>query len=416
MALEALTLAAWATLSASAPAFTLDAAIARGLQANPRLAQALAIAERAEATATTTRSQWLPTATINAGLTQLDNNRVLGDRVLVPATSLNANLSIQLPLLALNRWLASGQAAEALKAEQLGAEDAKRLITGLVARAWYQVRLQTQLVEIAERAAQTSTRQLELASRRGEGGLGTQLDVVRAKRELKDNENRWAQARAELAASRETLGVVLGLETPAVTEGEPTIPALPSEDDAAALVRLRGDVAAAEARVAVARRRVDESWTDHVPTLVGGFTPFLQSPATPTQPNVGFTATIALTQPLYDGSARSGLRQDRVAALHAALGQRDETVQRALGDARAALAQAAARAQGAEAATASAELAAEALRMAQVSYQEGAGTSIELVDAERASRDAATNASVARAQAELARVDVLVACGVWGAK
>ena len=53
------------------------------------------------------------------------------------------------------------------------------------------------------------------------------------------------------------------------------------------------------------------------------------------------------------------------------------------------------------------------LTLAQLSYEQGAGTSIELVDAERSARDAATNASTAQVVAELARVDLLVATGRW---
>jgi outer membrane protein TolC len=54
------------------------------------------------------------------------------------------------------------------------------------------------------------------------------------------------------------------------------------------------------------------------------------------------------------------------------------------------------------------------LKLAQLSYEQGAGTSIELVDAERSARDAATNASTAQVVAELARVDLLVTTGRWG--
>ncbi len=392
---------------------TLDEAVAKAVEKNPRLAQALAIAERADAAAAAARSQWLPTAFLNGGLTQLDHNRVFADRVLVPATTLAANLSIQLPLLAVNRWLASGQADEALKAEQLGAHDIRRLVTGLVARAWFQVRLQNQLVEVTDRAVQTSTRQLELATVRGQGGLGTRLDVLRASRELKDNENRRSQARADLLAAKETLGAVMGLEVPAQADGEPGLPPPPQQTEVASLVREREDVKAAQGRVEVAERRVDESWADYLPLVVGGFTPFVQTPATPTQPNVGFAATLTLSQPLYDAGARSALSRDRRASLHLAEGQRDEVLQRALADARTAWSQVAERDSGAASASESASLAAEALKLAQLSYEQGAGTSIELVDAERSARDAATNASTAQVVAELARVDLLVVTGRW---
>lgn len=392
---------------------TLEQAVAQAVEHSPRLSQALSIAERADSQAVAARSQWLPAAFLNGALTQLDGDRVLTGRVLVPATTLNASLSIQMPLLAINRWLASGQANEAFKAERLGAQDIRRLITGLVARAWFQVRLQTQLVEIADRAVHTSRRQLELATVRGQGGLGTRLDVLRAGRELRDNENRRSNSRADLIAAKESLGAVMGLEVPAQASGDPKLPAPPNDADVPALVRERDDLRAADGRVAVAERRVNESWADYLPFVNGGFAPFVQTPATPTQPNIGLSATLALTQPLYDGGARSALYKDRRATLMLVKGQRDELLQRAMADARAALSQVAVRNEGAKAATESASLAAEALTLAQLSYEEGAGTSIELVDAERSARDASTNASVAMVVSELARVDLLVACGRW---
>lgn len=407
---------AWSS-AAAAQGFTLEQALARALEKNPRLVQALSVAERAEAQVVAARAAWLPTLALNAGFTQLDSNRVLGEgsaaRTLQQASTVAANLSLQVPLLAVNRWLASRQAGEALEAEQQGARDARRLVVSVVARAWFQVRLQQQLVEVAQRAVETSRRQVELATLRGSGGLGTRLDVLRASREQKDNENRLAGARAELFAARETLGVVLAMEEPAQVQGEPQLPPAPPPQEVPQRVRARADLLAAEGRVALAQRRVDESWTDYLPALNLGLVPLVQTPATPTVPNLGFTASLVLAQPLYDGGARSALWRERRSALQLAQGQRDELLQRALGDARTALGQVTERAIAAAAAQESAALATEALKLAELSYQEGAGTSIELVDAERSARDAATNASVAQVLAALARVDLLVACGAW---
>ncbi len=89
------TVAAWAQAPTATVTVTLDEAIARAVEHNPRLSQALSVVERADASATAARAGWLPTATVNGTLTQLDANRVLGDRVLAPATTLNANLTVK---------------------------------------------------------------------------------------------------------------------------------------------------------------------------------------------------------------------------------------------------------------------------------------------------------------------------------
>ena len=66
---------------------------------------------------------------------------------------------------------------------------------------------------------------------------------------------------------------------------------------------------------------------------------------------------------------------------------------------------------GLASATTAAKLAAEALKLANVAYQAGATTNIEVIDAERRARDAETSAVIAEDGARQARLDLLAASG-----
>jgi outer membrane protein TolC len=399
---------------AAAPmeALTLPEALARAQAQAPRLAVVRASVQRAEALVVQSRAAWLPTLALSGTYTQLEGNRGLAERVLLPASSANGALQLAFPLLAVPRWVATGQAELGVDAAKADEAEVGRALTSLVGRAWLTVELQHALVSVAERATTTSAEQLELATVRQRGGLGTRLDLVRAQRELKDNEGRLARARVDLVTSREVLGVLLGAKGPVDVTGALTLSSLPAQAQLDALVDQRPDVVAATSRVALAARAVEQSWLDYLPTAAVTVTPTAQTPPTPTQPALGLTAQLSGQVQLFDGLARSGVRKEREAALAAARGQADEARLRAQSELRLAFEVLALRETAAEAAAASAKLGLEAEKLARAAWQEGATTNIELIEAERSARDAETLAQAARTSAWAARLEVLVAAGL----
>ena len=390
---------------------TLPEAIDRALERSPRVSMVRAAVQRAEALVVQSRATWLPTLSLNGTFTQLEGNRGLADRVLLPAQSGGANLQLNVPLLSVPRWLSTQQAQLAVDASAEDEKEVTRVVTSLVGRAWLAVQLQHKLVAVAERARVTSAEQLELATLRYSGGLGTRLDLVRAHRELADNEGRLARVNAELTTSREVLGVLLGERGPVDISGAPEFGPLPASADLERVLEARPDVAAAEHRVALALRAVDTSWTDYLPTAGLLLQPTAQSPATPTQPSLGITAQVTGQLVLFDGLARSGARKERDASLASARAQSDEVRQRAESELRLALEVLSLRGASARAADASAKWALEANVLARAAWKEGASTNIELIEAERAARDAESLAEVARTSEWAAQLELLVAAG-----
>ena len=390
---------------------TLPQAIDRALERSPRVASVRAAVQRAEALVVQSRATWLPTLSLNGTFTQLEGNRGLNDRVLLPAQSGGANLQLNVPLLSVPRWVSTQQAQLAVDASTEDEKEVTRVVTSLVGRAWLAVQLQHTLVAVAERARMTSAEQLELATLRLAGGLGTRLDLVRAHRELSDNEGRLARANAELTTSREVLGVVLGERGPVDVSGTPEFGQLPGPGELERVITARPDVAAAEQRVALAQRAVDTSWTDYLPTAGLLVQPTAQTPATPTQPALGVTAQVTGQLVLFDGLARSGVRKEREASLALARAQADDVRQRAESDLRLALQVLSLREASARAASASSKWALEAEVLARAAWKEGASTNIELIEAERGARDAESLAEVARTSQWAAELELLVAAG-----
>jgi outer membrane protein len=174
----------------------------------------------------------------------------------------------------------------------------------------------------------------------------------------------------------------------------------------------RTDVVALDLRVRAADKVVHDDWSDYAPYLVGVAQPFYQNPPIiPTTPQTGYALELLLTVPLYDGGLRYGQHRERDALRDEARVAYEAGLRQARSDVRNAF-EAMKRADDAlRAARDAARLAAEALQLANIAYRGGAVTNIEVIDAERQARDAATQAEVAADTARQARLSMLTATG-----
>jgi len=360
---------------------------------------------------TQARAAFLPTLTGNAVYTQLDGARLQGDRVLQPVSALNANVTLTVPLVATQRWLAASRAQQSVEVARTSEADARRQVAVATAQAYLAVVLQKRLLQTNVQARDTSRTHLEFAQARRKQGLGNRLDEVRAERELHDNEARVSLAVASVARAQEALGVAVGLEGPLDAAGEVELATLPSIPAALESVSQRDDIVALRQQLELAERTVRESWADYMPTLSAVGQPFLQTPTTPTLPNSGWQAQVLLSVPFYDGGFRYGARHEREALALGARSLLESTLQRAHGEVRASAEQL----QGAEAAAVeqqrSASSARETLELANIAYRAGATTNLDVIDAERGARDAETSELLAQDTVRQARLNYLVASG-----
>jgi outer membrane protein TolC len=380
-------------------------------QHNPRMPAAAAALSRAEASARLARAAWMPSVRAQAVYTHLDDERRLGDRVLANQDSGGAALILSAPLLDVPSWRESGRARDATAVARAQSLDSQRRLARDLGAVFLGVLLERRALEVAERAAATSRTQLEIARARKEAGVGTRLEEVRAARELHANQGRVALGRAALAAAQEALGAVAGGHAPLDAAGALELPPLPSLATALGELAQRPDLAALARQVALAEREVDDGWAEYLPTLGLSAQPFLNRPATPTQPAQGWQAQLALVLPLYDGGARPARHSDRQARLIQIRAALDEARLEAEAEVRAGASSLSHRQDALTEAEASARLADESLVLARTAFQEGAGTQVDLIDAERAARDAATTVAVATHDRDRARLALLIATG-----
>ncbi|MET0340578.1 MAG: TolC family protein [Polyangiales bacterium] len=389
----------------------LSQAIERALTREPRAEVARQEIARAEALVTQARASVLPVVTGNVTYTRLDAERAAANGARLSAEQqVNANVQVAAPLIAPSRWVGLGQAKDDVDVARRAAEEVRRQLALATARAYLTVVAQQRVIDVNERARANAEAHYQHAHARFEGGIGNELDDVRAGQELADSEAKLEQAHASLISAREALGVLLGADGP-VDAVDPE--ALPTgvEGSATELVANRADVRAERARVRVAERRVRERWADYLPLVTGTFQPFYQNPPTLQFPRTGWQAQLILTVPLFDGLLRKGQADER----RAQAAQRRATLEGVLRTARSEVRVAFNTLERADkslvAAARGADLARRALTMASMAYAAGATTDIEVVDAERRARDAETSAVVAEDAARRARLDLLIATG-----
>lgn len=139
--------------------------------------------------------------------------------------------------------------------------------------------------------------------------------------------------------------------------------------------------------------------------------PFYQHPSTLTTPETGWQAQLVVSLPIFEGFYRLGQREERDALAAEADALLDGLLRQAHSDVRAAWSNL----EHAEAALAQgrrgAESAGKALAIVQDAYRAGATTSLDVVDAERTSRDADSAAVIAEDAVRQARLDLLAAAG-----
>lgn len=295
------------------------------------------------------------------------------------------------PVLALRAWNAIGTADVATDAARLSFDDAKRQIALAVANSIVGVVTAERIAELNRVGLRNALARLELTVRKSNLGGATGLDVVRAKQDVEVTRATLVAGDETLRQSRESLGIALG-----IAEGvgvPPTVDISGLERDAratckpAATVDERPDVAALRTRAEVARRGVNDVKYQFSPTVnlqSGVATTTIDTGSSPT---TTWNVQAVLVVPLWEGGARYGnLRdahaQEDIALLNLEATRRTATIQ--ITQARRGVTVAEDRRRVAGSAR---DLAAETDRLTRLAYQEGRGTSLELVTAAQSLRE-----------------------------
>ncbi|MFZ5440232.1 MAG: TolC family protein [Myxococcota bacterium] len=126
-------------LAAEPEPIAFDAAVQRALSAHPAMRIAQQDVARALAQVELTRAPSLPTLAVNGTFTRLDDDRRLGDRLVLGKEQLSGNVQLGVPLINTPRWAQWLRAANGAEAAQATADDVRRQVALAAARAWLTV-------------------------------------------------------------------------------------------------------------------------------------------------------------------------------------------------------------------------------------------------------------------------------------
>lgn len=393
---------------------TLSEAVRLSLSRNPDALTARAEIARAEALVTQARAHWLPTVGAAASYTRINNDRYLGNNLILAQDTVALGAQLAVPILAPVQWAQWSHARNDLRTSRAGGQAVRRAVAIATARSYLGVLTQGRLLAISVLSRDTAKAHYEYAHTRASFGLGNRLNELRALDELRSDEAAVAQAEAAVERAREALGVLTGDSQALDVEDGVLLGELPDEEQVSeARLRERPDLQLVQRRRDAAAAVLDDSWRDYLPYLLGTLSAAYQDPATSTIPAATWQAQLVLSLPLYDGGQRYGARRERRALLQEA----DIAVERALREARAEVRVAFTNLRSAEraltSARASAGAAHDTLALANLAFGGGAVSNLEVIDAERRRRDADVQAAIAEDGVRQARLDVLAAAGLF---
>jgi len=288
-----------------------------------------------------------------------------------------------------------------------------------VARNYFELRGLQQQLAVAERSLRNQQEALRLTRVRRDGGVGEEQDVASASASVAAVEARFPPLRAELAAARHRLAVLIGVRPAELSEDlaprayEPLAATLPlgATGD---LLRRRPDVRVAERRLAAAAAREGIAAADLFPRVsVSGFIGLLagrgnlfgrsESRAWAVAPALSWVGTDL-------GSARARLRGTE-AATRESLAIYEQTVLRAVEETEDALVSYREAQARLERLMEQARESARSADLARVRYREGLSDFLDLLDAERTQLEAEDGVARVEAGVFSSVVDVYKALG-----
>jgi outer membrane protein TolC len=404
----------WASAAAAqAPtpgSVTFDEAIARALARNPTVARAATAIARADALLAQARAVTLPNVSARFTNVTLDRGVSFDENDVVPQNQFTFAATASMPVLAPAAWARRAQARDQVEVATAGTAEVRQQVAVATAQAYLAVIAARRQVDVDARALDTARAHLDYAQARLQGGLGSRLNMLRAAQAASTEASRLENTRFGLRQAQEALGVLLVEDGPVDAASEPRFE-IPADLAPDAWRTTRPDLIARGTLVRAAERVLRDSWKDVAPEGTVSFDPQYVTPAGLFQPSRSWRLTFSVTQPIFLGGLQGAVSRERQVRLDETRLAVDELEIRARSEIRVARAAA----ESAERALASAEQAAgqasEVLEITTTAFEVGATTNIEVIDAQRAARDAATLSAVAADALRRARLDLLVALG-----
>lgn len=412
--------------AAPARALTLDEALTLAAEHRPALDLARARSDAARAALRERRAARLPTVTLSAGATRMDDPAqalfaTLSQGRLTaadltppealnhpgPLTDLTAGVTVQQSVFAGGRIAAGVRAGRAgADAAAAGLEEADHAARADVTAAYWGYVLAREALGVAERDRETARAHLDLARQRVAAGAAVQADALAARAQLARTERQVAERTRDRDVARVGLEAAMGVEAlpsePAEALPGDTVEVAPREVLVERALSRRPPVAAAEAGVRGAVAALDGARGAYLPEVALSASAADHREALSGESGQVWQVGARARWDLTDG----GLRRARAAEARAGVRQAEAARRLARQQVRAEVVSAHSLLQTAalrlEAARTEAEASGAALAMTRDRYRAGAALFTELKEAE----DRQAQADLAELQA---RHDIAVA-------
>lgn len=330
--------------------------------------------------------------------------------------SVSGSLSVALPLVNVRNWFTLSAAYKGREVAGLTVENARRQLLVGTAQAWYVARMGATMVGLHETQIAAAAMHLDFAAKRFASGSGLRLDVVRAETELFAARQQLVNALLALDTARDALGVLTGTDGLPMPADSPDL--VPPEGDEASLERQaqgdRPDVRLAEASIRLARSQVTGAIGAFLPTadlVWAGAYQFTEPSSLGSTDRSRWNLMLNVNVPLFQWANFGKLREQQ-ASLRIAQLRADDARDRAAQEVRQARRDWQSARSAEELAARQAELAREAMGLAQTAYAAGAGSSLDVTDARRTLTAAEVNALLARLKTQMALLGLARALGI----
>lgn len=392
---------------------TWQQAMDRAMARNPSALVALQEIDKASGLVLQARALWLPALTGNGTYTRIDRARLFNGMVATPANAWGGNLSLSVPLIAPTAWVDDAHAQDNRDVATLNVGDVRRQLAASVGRAYLNVLLGHRELEVAVRASKTSYAHYEFAHTRLTTGLGNAVDDARAEQAFRTDEADVQTQRTALVLAQNALAILLSEEDLVDVVDDVELPSPPTPQDAIGKARgSRADVKLYAGRQVATSHLLRDVWAFYAPTLVAQAEAFKQT-RTLLLPEKGWQVMVVLQIPIFDGGARFGIQKERRAGDAQARIQLEALLRQVSLEIRAAFTVVRNTDESLRAATAAAAAARLAADLADKSYRAGATTNLEVIDAVRQAHDAETRVAIAEDACRQARLDLILATGVF---
>jgi outer membrane protein TolC len=390
---------------------TFDEAVARAIERNPSAAQAAAQILNADALLRQARAATLLNVSGGITSTTLNTGVEFDGTTVVPRSQVTGTIDVAMPLYAPVEWARKTQAQDQQTIAQLNAAEVRRQIAFAAADTYLAIIGNRRIVEANQRAVDVAQAHYDFAHTQQVAGAGSLLNELRAQQQLSSDQVLLEGSRLVLYRTQEALGVLMAADGPADAVDEPTFEVPPVDDSPSVLVQARPDLRLFAAQERAATRVVNDSVKDRLPSLQGIFEPAITYPSQFFTPDKSWRAILQVSVPIFDSGQRSGLKQEREASLAATKATFTGGVTQARSEVRAARESIRIAERALASARAGADQARRVVEIVDISFRAGASTNIEVVDAQRASRDADYAVAVAEDTLLRAKLDLLTALG-----